>query len=232
MKSKLSTLTITLSTLFIVGCSTPAIYTAPNAPVSQIANTPTLAQVDKAVKDSLVGRGWIPQKVSPHIYLGTYNRRELMAKIKITFDTSVFNIQHVESKNLDYDSSDESIHSTYNKWVKNLERDIRKRVDRNVKVDKKRGHIQKKVTSTTHQSQSSGSFSYIQKGMSSKEVVALLGKPNDVTRKVTKKAFNPFYFGSDRFRSTYYYRGLGRIEFNISSHVAEIHHDTSEDGNN
>jgi hypothetical protein len=232
VKLKLSTLTITISTLFIVGCSTPAIYTAPNAPVSQIANTPTLAQVDKAVKDSLLGRGWIPQKVSPHIYQGTYNRRELMAKIKITFDTSVFNIQHVDSKNLSYDSSNESIHPTYNKWVKNLERDIRKRVDRNVKVDKKRGHSSQKTTPTTYQSQSSGSFLAIHKGMTSKEVVALLGEPSDITRKVTKKAFNPFYFGSDRFRSTYYYRGLGRIEFNLKSRVAEIHNDTSEDGNN
>jgi len=219
MNSKLSKLTIALSTLFLIGCSSPAIYTAPNSPVSQIASNPTLAQVDKAVKDSLIGRGWIPQKVSPHEYLGTYNKRQLMAKIKITFDTSIFNIQHVDSKNLDYDPSDQSIHPAYNKWIKNLERDIRKRVDRNAK----RGFKPSKTTTTqSYKSTGSGSFAGIHKGMTFKEVRAVLGEPKDVTRRVTGKAFNPFYFGSDRFRSTYYY-DQGNIEFNLKGRVEEIH---------
>lgn len=144
MYKKLQTLVFSLSALFLIGCSGPAIYTAPNAPVSQIANTPTLAQVDKAVKDSLIGRSWIPQKISPNAYIGTYKKSDLMAKIKVTFNTSVFNIEHLSSRNLDYDSSDETIHPTYNKWIRHLEADIRKRVDRNVKVDKRRESRSKK----------------------------------------------------------------------------------------
>jgi len=143
MYKKLQTLVFSLSALFLIGCSGPAIYTAPNAPVSQIANTPTLAQVDKAVKDSLIGRSWIPQKISPNAYIGTYKKSDLMAKIKVTFNT-VFNIEHLSSRNLDYDSSDETIHPTYNKWIRHLEADIRKRVDRNVKVDKRRESRSKK----------------------------------------------------------------------------------------
>lgn len=130
--------TLIISSLSLLGCSGPAIYTAPNAPVSQIANTPTLAQVDKAVKDSLIGRGWIPQKASSNVYFGTYKKGNLMAKIKVTFNTSTFTINHIDSRNLDYDSSDESIHPTYNRWIQRLEADIRKRVDRNVKIDKRR----------------------------------------------------------------------------------------------
>jgi len=133
-----TTLLFSLSALFIIGCSGPAVYTAPNAPVSQIANTPTLAQVDKAVKDSLIGRGWIPKKISPNAYIGTYKRRELRAKIQVNFNTSTFNIQHISSENLDYDGSDETIHPLYNKWIEKLEVDIQKRVDRNVKRDKRR----------------------------------------------------------------------------------------------
>ena len=79
--------------------------------------------------------------------------------------------------------------------------------------------------------ESRGSFSTIQRGMSSSEVRSILGEPNDVTRRVTKKAFNPFYFGSDRFRSTYYYKGQGRIEFNLYNKVEEIHVDGDESGN-
>lgn len=138
MNQKLITIVLLLSSIFFIGCSGPAIYTAPNAPVSQIANTPTLAQVDKAVKDSLIRRDWIPQKVSPNVYLGTYKKRDLTAKIKVIFNTSIFNIEHLSSQNLEYDSSDETIHPTYNKWIQRLEADIRKRVDRNVKIDKRR----------------------------------------------------------------------------------------------
>lgn len=138
MNHKIVTITLLLSSIFFIGCSGPAVYTAPNAPVSKIANTPTLAQVDKAVKDSLIRRGWIPQKVSPNAYIGTYKKRDLMAKVKVTFNTRVFNIEHIDSQNLDYDSSDETIHPTYNKWIERLEAEIRRHVDRNVKVDKRR----------------------------------------------------------------------------------------------
>ena len=220
---------MSLLALLFLGCSGPAVYTANNAPVSAIASEPTLAQVDKAVKDSLIGRGWIPQKVSAHNYIGTYKRRDLMAKVKISFDTQSFTVNHLDSRNLDYDSSDETIHPTYNKWIQNLENDIRKRVDRNVKIDK-RNSLKKKVATKSYTA-TGGSFSEIQRGMSSKEVRSLIGEPDNVTRRVTKKAFNPFYFGSDRFRSTYYYKGRGRIEFNIKNRVEEIHNDTTESGN-
>ena len=138
MYKKTTTFLLFFSALFIIGCSGPAVYTAPNAPVSRIGNAPTLAQVDKAVKDSLIGRGWIPQKVSSNSYLATYRRRGLKAKIEVIFDTKRFNINHLSSQNLDYDSSDETIHPTYNKWIERLELDIQKRVDRNVKVDRKK----------------------------------------------------------------------------------------------
>lgn len=59
-----------------------------------------------------------------------------MAKIKVLFNTSTFTIEHLESTNLDYDGSDQSIHPTYNKWIQKLEHDIRKRVDRNVRANR------------------------------------------------------------------------------------------------
>ena len=68
----------------------------------------------------------------------------------------------------------------------------------------------------------------IKRGMSFDEVRDLLGQPNDTTRRIPKKAFNPFYFGTDRFRTTYHYRGLGRIEFNLKGEVEEIDDDIDE----
>ena len=138
MNIVLNSVLLTSGLLIFTACSGPAIYTGGHAPVSQIANTPSLLQVEKAVKDSLIGRGWIPQKVSTNSYIGLYKRRDLMAKIKVLFNTSTFTINHLESTNLDYDASDQSIHPTYNKWIQNLEHDIRKRVDRNVRADSRK----------------------------------------------------------------------------------------------
>jgi hypothetical protein len=138
MKIIIKSLLLGLGLFVLTACSGPAIYTGGHAPVSQIGNTPSLAQVDKAVKDSLIGRGWIPQKVSANSYIGLYKKRSLMAKIKVLFNTSTFTIKHLESTNLDYDGSDQSIHPTYNRWIQNLERDIRKRVDRNVRADSRK----------------------------------------------------------------------------------------------
>jgi len=138
MKIVLKSLLLTLGLLIFTACTGPAIYTGGDAPVSQIGNAPSLAQVDKAVKDSLIGRGWIPQKISNHSYIGLYKKRDFMAKIKVLFNTSTFTIKHLESSNLDYDASDQTIHPTYNRWIQNLEHDIRKRVDRNVRADKRR----------------------------------------------------------------------------------------------
>ena len=136
MKIVLKSLAVSLVLFGLTACSGPAIYTGGHAPVSQIGNTPSLAQVDKAVKDSLIGRGWIPQKISNNSYTGLYKKRSLMAKIKVLFNTSTFTIKHLESTNLDYDASDQSIHPTYNKWIQKLEHDIRKRVDRNVRANR------------------------------------------------------------------------------------------------
>jgi hypothetical protein len=147
-KLKLSTITVALSAMLMIGCSGPAVNNIYNSPISYIANTPTLAQVDDAVKNGLIHKNWIPQKASANSYIGIYERRDLMAKIKITFNTSTFSIQHLESRNLDYDGSDESIHPTYNKWIDGLEREIRTRVDRNVKIgernSRRRGNRSKK----------------------------------------------------------------------------------------
>jgi len=138
MRILLKSLFLGLIFVMFIACSGPTIYTGGNAPVSQIANVPSLSQVDKAVKESLIGRGWIPQKISNHSYLGLYKKRALMAKIKVLFNTSTFTIIHIESANLDYDASDQTIHPTYNRWIQKLEHDIRKRVDRNYRADKRR----------------------------------------------------------------------------------------------
>ena len=80
-------------------------------------------------------------------------------------------------------------------------------------------------------------FSKIDIGMSAKHVIDLIGPPTDQKNYVTGKAFVPFYFGSDRARVEYLYKGQGRITLTGGSgfgggsyKVHRIIYDSSETG--
>lgn len=73
-------------------------------------------------------------------------------------------------------------------------------------------------------------FSKIQIAMGHKQVTDLIGHPSDYQMGSTGKTWIPFYFGSDRVRTVYYYKGEGRLFFSGSGRVIKIDYDSSEDG--
>lgn len=56
-------------------------------------------------------------------------------------------------------------------------------------------------------------FSKLRVGMSSKQVIDLIGAPTDQKSYVTGKAWILFYFGGDRSRLEYRYKGQGVVTF-------------------
>lgn len=54
-------------------------------------------------------------------------------------------------------------------------------------------------------------FSKIEIGMYSKQLMDLIGQPNDQKSYVTGKAFIPFHFGGDNYRFEYFYKGEGTL---------------------
>jgi len=56
-------------------------------------------------------------------------------------------------------------------------------------------------------------FSQIHEGMTDAEVVKLLGEPSGRREFPSPKAFAPYYFGSDTWRSEWSYKGKGRVLF-------------------
>jgi hypothetical protein len=58
-----------------------------------------------------------------------------------------------------------------------------------------------------------GRFSQLQIGMGIKQVMDIAGPPTDQGAYITGKAFIPFYFGSDRSRFEFLYKGRGRLIF-------------------
>ena len=56
-------------------------------------------------------------------------------------------------------------------------------------------------------------FTQLQIGMGMKQVTDIAGQPTDQGAYVTGKAFIPFYFGGDRHRFEFVYKGEGRLIF-------------------
>jgi len=73
-------------------------------------------------------------------------------------------------------------------------------------------------------------FSKVALQMGFKQVTDLIGEPNDMAIRRTGKTWMPFYYGSDRARRVAYYKGEGRLEFNMANRLVEIIPDESEDG--
>jgi len=53
----------------------------------------------------------------------------------------------------------------------------------------------------------------VQAGMTAREVEALIGAPDDENEYITGKAFIPWYYGRDRSRRAFFYKGMGRVVF-------------------
>jgi hypothetical protein len=76
----------------------------------------------------------------------------------------------------------------------------------------------------------------VEVGMTPREVENVLGPPTDENQYLTGKAFIPFYFGQDRWRRAYFYRGLGRVVFaggggfSMNAHVDRVEYDPNEPG--
>jgi len=82
------------------------------------------------------------------------------------------------------------------------------------------------------------SLARVTAGMDYKQVREIAGPPSDENSYPTGKAFIPLYFGSDARRTTWYYKGEGRVVFaggNIfggrgNGEVIRVEYDPSEKG--
>ncbi len=78
-------------------------------------------------------------------------------------------------------------------------------------------------------------FKKLEIGMGSKEVMDLLGPPTDQSVNVTGKIYIPFYHGSGKMETWFYYKNVGRLLFASQANSANmfligIEYDVNEDG--
>jgi hypothetical protein len=88
----------------------------------------------------------------------------------------------------------------------------------------------KKANASSLNIQSNKKFDKIKIGMGMTQIHNLIGTFTDSDVKTSGKAINPFYFGSDRIRTIFFYKGEGRLIFNAKNKLIKIEYDPSEDG--
>lgn len=82
--------------------------------------------IGKVIKKALVARNWAVKKDEGGVIHSQIWVRSHSAKIKITYNKKEIKIHFVASENLNQKNKGETvfIHRNYNRWIKNIERDI------------------------------------------------------------------------------------------------------------
>ncbi|EFB3613888.1 hypothetical protein GKK49_03160 [Escherichia coli] len=99
---------------------------ARTAPIDQVHSTVsaghTQEQVKKAILKAGVERKWIMSEVGQGIIKARQQSRDHSAEIRINYTASSYDINYENSQNLQ--ASGGQIHKNYNRWVRNLDKDI------------------------------------------------------------------------------------------------------------
>ncbi|MBL4241093.1 hypothetical protein KW517_07530 [Vibrio fluvialis] len=100
-------------------------------PVLNVENTPVAYnlqsdQIKLAITQAALQRGWVIQEIEPGLLDAKISVRNHFAEIHIPYNEKYYSILYVRSENLKAD--DGSIHRNYNRWVNNLNVDIKKQL--------------------------------------------------------------------------------------------------------
>lgn len=99
---------------------------ARKAPIDQVHSIVSTGHTEAQVKTAILKAGnqrkWIMSEAGPGVINGRLQSREHVAEVRITYSATGYSINYANSLNLQ--SSDGKIHKSYNRWVRNLDKDI------------------------------------------------------------------------------------------------------------
>ncbi|HEI8867229.1 TPA: hypothetical protein SLG40_002753 [Serratia odorifera] len=107
------------SVMLLNGCSS----TAPVQNINQsVIGSHSTAQIRQAILYAGLNRGWIMNPIGEGVIDGKIMLRGHTANIRVTYTANSYQINYVSSSNMDAEEG--KIHSNYNRWVANLNKDI------------------------------------------------------------------------------------------------------------
>lgn len=104
------------------GCRTSPLLNPPPVSFARLATD----DVEAAIYQGCTKRKWMPTKIRNGQIQAILYQRSHVAVVDIDYDADSFRVTYVHSENLRYKNrhGEQRIHSSYNKWVKNLVADI------------------------------------------------------------------------------------------------------------
>lgn len=99
-------------------------------PVHNISETVSLQYSNEQLKEAIVQAGlsrqWVMTPAGPGVINGMISQRGHTANIRVTYSSGSYSINYVSSSNLKAKRGE--IHRNYNRWVTNLDQDIKLRL--------------------------------------------------------------------------------------------------------
>ncbi|CNB30483.1 hypothetical protein [Yersinia intermedia] len=114
-----------VSIVFITGCA----GTTPIQNVSQtVIGNHTTTEVQKAILAGGINRGWVMIPAAEGVINGKLINRDHTVEIQINYNANNYQIKYIGSTNMD--AKNGKIHSKYNRWIANLNKDIQIQLNR------------------------------------------------------------------------------------------------------
>lgn len=125
-----------IATLALAGCRAAV-------PINNVVNTSygstayadagklTLTDYEKAIVRAGTYRNWEMKPIGPgQLEAKNVIRNKHTVHLDIVFNTETFSIKHKGSTNLEWNATAQTIHPSYNTWVRLLEADIKAEIQR------------------------------------------------------------------------------------------------------
>ena len=99
----------------------------PNFSLSKDYPNTTHAEVRKAILEACIGRGWNVDSKTDSLIVATLHHNKERVTVHISYSKNHVKIAYKSSVNLLHEKKNgrNLIHKSYNRWVKNLEHDIK-----------------------------------------------------------------------------------------------------------
>ena len=124
--SRFRIFTCVMAALLMTACAPTMVRNVTDAPVVSNKAPLSLDDVRIAITRAGTGLGWVMIEEEPGLIKGTLRLRTHVAIVDVTYDTSTYSIQYVDSTNLNYNESKGTIHKNYNGWIQNLDTAIQR----------------------------------------------------------------------------------------------------------
>jgi hypothetical protein len=111
----------------IAACSrAEPVYTVSNHPIPPVAQKLTLPEIEKTIMLAGAQRNWRFEPVKPGQLKGRYFDGKREAVVDVSYSQTAYSIALNSTMNLR--QTDNTVHGTYNRWIRNLEEDIEQRL--------------------------------------------------------------------------------------------------------